>query len=147
MSTEYVNNGDFKNDLKNWRLDPDGSQPDFAPYKKGQSILLPPSAVVTQYIPDLPDEPVTVSFDVCWEEESEIPVYVVSFGGVASDGYARSWLHVDLASKNWETISTTKYPGTKLTSCFFIVSAAIPNAQRRPKFGPIRIAELSLTTG
>lgn len=152
MTIEYVKNGDFRNDLKDWKLEAPDSTPQFSPHNKGQSILLPVNAALVQSIPDLPDETVTVSFDVCWGEESEIPIYSVSFGGVASDGYSKPWPYVDLAGKEWQSITTKITAGSKLTDCSIVISTAKPREQETsnqelPKFGSIRIARLSLTTG
>lgn len=149
MATQYIQNGNFKDDFNYWK-GPAGFDPCLERYGFGQSILLPIATNISQSLPDLPGKTLRIEFDALSAEAGvDEAIFVVSVGGFRSDGVVMVSPVNGLATPDWQSFSVNLYFEDDLTSCFLNVSTPRPaisanSPQVTPTMSPVRFGNFSL---
>ncbi|KAA8710164.1 MULTISPECIES: hypothetical protein [Pseudomonas syringae group] len=153
MATEYLQNGDFSEDLAHW-VTPAGFEPDFKPMEggRGQSIKLNTGVTVSQSVTELPGTRLHLEFDVHSAERLGDVFFVVVVGGYNEEGTMNLTQVVSLATQEWVHYSGGFDFQEKLKDCFLTMSAPADTSSFSPsgvtrasQFGPVRFASFSLT--
>ncbi|MEN1834597.1 hypothetical protein AAIM60_17065 [Pseudomonas lijiangensis] len=149
MATQYIQNGNFKDDFNYWK-GPAGFDPDFERYGLGQSILLPVATNINQSLPDLPGKTLRIEFDaLSADPDVNDASFVVSVGGFRADGVIMVSPVSGFATPDWQRFSVNMYFEVDLTSCFLNVSTPRPAVSARHPEGtftmsPVRFGDFSL---
>ncbi|KTB70589.1 hypothetical protein ACTACG_22410 [Pseudomonas syringae] len=154
MATEYVQNGNFSNDLDHW-VTPGGFEPHFKPKgdEGGQSIKLDIGVAISQSIEELRAQSLHIEFDVLSADPRiDEVLFVVTVGGYNKEGAMNLSPVIGLATQQWKRVSGNILFGEQLERFFLNVSAAskaslpsFSDAIKASPYGPVRFANLSLT--
>ncbi|EKG41281.1 hypothetical protein [Pseudomonas syringae] len=158
MATEFLKNGNFSDGLKYWAA-PEDFDPDFKPWPAGdgQSIKLDATEVtVSQFINELPDSTLRIEFDVHRADvKIDEALFVIAVGGYNKEGALNLTPIIGLATEEWEHFSGEITFEEALEKCFVNLSApsntfrfSLSNSNSRlaSQYGPVRFANLSLST-
>ncbi|AHF65490.1 hypothetical protein [Pseudomonas cichorii] len=149
MATQYIQNGNFKDDFNYWK-GPVGFDPGLERYGLGQSILLPVATNISQSLPDLPGTTLLIEFDALSADAAvEEATFVVSVGGFRADGVIMVSPVTGLATPDWQRFSVNMYFEDDLTSCFLNVSTPRPAVSASSPdiilaMSPVRFGDFSL---
>ncbi|KPX54965.1 hypothetical protein ALP66_02901 [Pseudomonas amygdali pv. photiniae] len=153
MANEYLENGDFSDNLTHWTA-PVGFEPDFKPMEgEGQSIKLNTGVTVSQSIIELPAQRLHLEFDVLNAEDVDKVFFVVVVGGYNIKDEINLTQVVNFATQEWVHYSGDFDFQVQLKKCFLNISAPAETSSFSPSgltkaspFGPVRFANLSLST-
>ncbi|RMN68546.1 hypothetical protein ALQ55_05078 [Pseudomonas savastanoi pv. savastanoi] len=144
MANEYLENGDFSDNLTHWTA-PVGFEPDFKPKGEGQSIKLNTGVTVSQSIIELPAQRLHLEFDVLNAEDVDDVFFVVVVGGYNIKDEINLTQVVNFATQEWVHYSGDFDFQVQLRKCFLNISAPAETSSFSPSgltkaspFGPVR---------